>query len=200
MSKPVDVTCADVLDRLDAWIDGDLEPAEAGVLEAHMERCTACEAERRLAEEIRATLRGLPELELPDRVMKVVRAETAPTIGERVRGLLDTIGARPVPAGAAVAAIVLFIFAVVPLRQSETPPRYSAEEVERAAEETKLALAYVGGIARYAERQARHKVLSDDAVSGTLREISRSIEWTGAAVSSAPATTKLPKRIDEGSS
>jgi anti-sigma factor RsiW len=194
------VTCSEVLDLLDAWIDGDLEPAEAGVLEAHVERCTACEAERRLAEEIRATLRGLPELELPDRVMKVVRAETAPTIGERVRGLLDTIGARPVPAVAAVAAIVLFIFAVVPLRQSETPPRYSAEEVERAAEETKLALAYVGGIARYAERQARHKVLSDDAVSGTLREISRSIEWTGAAVSSAPATTKLPKRIDEGSS
>ena len=200
MSKPVDVTCADVLDRLDAWIDGDLDPAEAGVLEAHVEGCAACDEERRLADEIRAELRGLPELDPPDRVIKAVRDETAPTIGERARGLLDTIWARPVPAMAVVAAIVLFMLAVVPWRQSETPPRYTAEEVERAAEETKLALAYVGGIARYAERQARHKVLSDDVVSGTLREISRSIEWTGAAVSSAPATTKLPKRMDEGSS
>ena len=200
MSRPVDVTCADVLDRIEAWIDGDLEPKEAGVLEAHVERCPECEAERRLADEIRAGLRGLPELDVPDRVIKAVRDQTAPTIGERARGLLDTIVARPVPAVAAVAAIVLFMFAIGPLRQSETPPRYSAEEVERAAEETKLALAYVGSIARYAERQARHKVLSDDAVSGTLREISRSIKWTGAAVSSAPATTKLPMRTDEGSS
>ncbi len=200
MSKPVDVTCADVLDRLEAWIDGDLESREASLLEAHVECCAVCEAERRLAEEIRAGLRGLPEFDLPDRVIKAVRDETAPTIGERARGLLDTVVSRPVPAMAAVAAIVLFMLALVPWRQSETPPRYSAEEVERAAEETKLALAYVGGIARYAQRQARHKVLSDDAVSGTLREISRSIEWTGAAVSSAPATTKLPKRNNEGSS
>lgn len=201
MSRRVEeFTCAEVQDRLDAWIDGDLDPAEAGVLEAHVERCPECDGERRLAEEIRETLRGLPELDLPDRVMEVVRDETAPTIGERARGLLDAIFARPVPAVAAVAAIVLFVFVAVPLRQSETPPRYTAEEVERAAEEAKLALTYVGAIARYAERQARHKVLSDDAVSGTLREISRSIRWTGAAVSSAPTTTKLPMRIDEGSS
>jgi len=200
MSKPVDVTCADVLDRIEAWIDGDLEPREAGVLEAHVERCPECEAERRLADEIRAGLRGLPELDLPDRVIEAVRDQTAPTIGERARGLLDTIVARPVPAVAAVAVIVTLMVAVVPWRQSERPPRYSAEEVERATKETKLAMAYVGAIARYAERQARHKVLSDDAVSGTLREISRSIKWTGAAVSSAPATTKLPKRINEGSS
>ena len=200
MSRPVDVTCADVLDRIEAWIDGDLEAGEAGVLEAHVERCAACNEERRLADEIHAGLRGLPEFDLPDRVIKAVRDETTPTIGERARGLLDAIVSRPVPAVAAVAAIVLFMLAVVPWRQSETPPRYSAEEVERAAEETKLALTYVGAIARYAERQARHKVLSDEAVSGTLRDISRSIEWTGAAVSSAPATTKLPTRIDEGSS
>ena len=201
MSRRVEgMSCAEVQDRIEAWIDDDLEPAETGVLEAHVDRCATCEVARRLADEIRAELRGLPELDPPDRVIKVVRDATAPTISERARGLVDAIFARPVPAVAAVAAIVLFMLVVVPLRQSETPPRYSAEEVERAAEETKLALAYVGAIARYAERQARHKVLSDDAVSGTLREISRSIKWTGAAVSSAPATTKLPTRINEGSS
>jgi len=201
MSRCVErFSCAEVHDRLDAWIDGDLETAEADAVETHVEHCAACDTERRLAEEIWTELSELPELDPPDRVMEVVRGETAPTIGERARGLLDAIFARPAPAVAAIAAIAVLMLAIVPLRQSETPPRYSVEEVERAAEETKLALAYVGGIARYAERQARQKVLSDDAVSGTLREIARSIEWTGAAVSSAPATTKLPTRIDEGSS
>jgi anti-sigma factor RsiW len=200
MSKPDDVTCADVLDRLDAWIDGDLDPGEAGVLEAHVEGCAACDEERRLADEIRAELRGLPELDLPDRVIKAVRDETTPTIGERARGLLDAIVTRPVPALAAVAAIVLFIFAVVPWRQSETPPRYSAEEVERAAEETKLALAYVSSITRRAEIQVRRRVFEDGAVSATVRGISRSLDWTGTAAGAEPTTTVLPKQNHEGSS
>jgi len=201
MSRRVEsMSCAEVRDRIEAWIDGDLEPAEAGVLEVHMEGCAACDEERRLADEIRAGLRGLPELDLPDRVIKAVRDETAPTIGERARGLLDAIVTRPVPAVAAVAAIVLFMLAVVPWRQSETPPRYSAEEVARAAEETKLALAYVSSITRRAEFQVRRRVFEDGAVSATVRGISRSLDWTGTAVGAEPTTTVLPKQNHEGSS
>ena len=170
------------------------------MLEAHVERCPECEAERRLADEIRAGLRGLPEFDVPDRVIKAVRDQTTPTIGERARGLLDAVFARPVPAMAAVAAIVLFMLAVVPWRQSETPPRYTAEEVERAAEETKLALAYVSSITRRAELQVRRRVFEDGAVSATVRGISRSLDWTGTAAGAEPTTTVLPKQNHEGSS
>jgi len=200
MSKPVDVTCADVLDRFEAWIDGELEPADAAKLDSHVAGCAACRDEHRFALEIRSQLQAMPVFDPPARVVNAVHDAATPTMGERLNEFLNAVMRRPAPAVAAVAVIAVLVLAVVPLLRTPTTPRYSAEEVERATEETKLALAYVGGIARHAERQARQKVMSEAAVSGTLREISRSIEWTGAAVSPAPSTTKRPKRIDEGSS
>jgi hypothetical protein len=72
--------------------------------------------------------------------------------------------------------------------------------VARAAEETKLALAYVSSITRRAEFQARRKVFEDGTVSATVRGISRSLDWTGGAAGAEPTTTVLPKRNNEGSS
>ncbi len=200
MSRCVEsFSCTEVHDRLDAWIDGDLETAEADALETHVEHCAACDSERRLAEEIRAGLRGLPELDPPDRVMSVVRDVTAPTVGERARGLMDAVILRPAPAVAAVAVIVVLMLAVLPLRRSGTP-QYTDQEVARAAEETKLALAYVSSITRRAESRVRRKVFEEGAVSATVRGISRSLEWTGTAAGSEPTTTVLPKEEHEGSS
>jgi len=200
MSRHVEgMTCAEVWDRIDAWIDGDLEPAEASVLEVHVEGCAACDEERRLAVEICAELRGLPELDPPDRVIKAVHDATAPTIGEKVRGLLDAITWRPAPAVVALVVIVVLVMVVFPGRRSGTP-QYTDQEVARAAEETKLALAYVSSITRRAEIQARRKVFEDGAVSATVRGISRSLDWTGTAAGAEPTTTVLPKQNNEGSS
>ena len=200
MSRRVEsMSCAEVQDRLDAWIDGDLEPAEAGVLEVHMESCAACDEERRLADEIRAELRGLPELDPPDRVIKVVRDETAPTIAEKVRQLMDSVILRPAPAVAVLAVGVVLMLTILPTRESGTP-QYTDKEVARAAEETKLALAYVSSVTRRAESQVRRKIFEDGAVSATVRGISRSIEWTGSSAGAEATKNVLPKKNNEGSS
>jgi anti-sigma factor RsiW len=193
------MSCAEVRDRLDAWIDGDLEPAEAGVLEVHMECCAACDEERRLADEIRAELRGLPELDPPDRVIKVVRDETARSVGERVRQLMDSVTLRPAPAVAVLAVGVVLMLTVLPMRRSGTP-QYTDQEVARAAEETMLALAYVSSVTRRAESQVRRKIFDDGAVAATVHGISRSLEWTGSLAGAEPTTNVLPEKNYEGSS
>ena len=200
MSRRVEgMSCAEVRDRLDAWIDGDLEPTEAGVLEVHMEGCAACDEERRLADEIRAELRGLPELDPPDRAIKVVRDETAPSVGEKVRQLMDSVILRPAPAVAVLAVGVVLMLTVLPMRRSGTPP-YTDQEVARAAEETRLALAYVSSVTRRAESQVRRKIFEDGALSVTVRGISRSFEWTGSSAEPEPTKNVLPKKNNEGSS
>ena len=200
MSRRVEsMSCAEVQDRLDAWIDGDLEPAEAGVLEVHLEGCAGCDEERRLADEIRAELRGLPELDPPDRVIKVVRDETAQTIAERVRQLMDAVILRPAPTVATLVVVVVVMLAVLPTRESGTP-QFTDKEVARAAEETKLALAYVSSVTRRAESQVRRKIFEDGAVSTTVRGISRSFEWTGSSAGAEPTKNVLPKKNNEGSS
>jgi anti-sigma factor RsiW len=45
--------------RLGAWLDGELEPAEARRVMAHVERCAACERRRLLLNEAGARLREL---------------------------------------------------------------------------------------------------------------------------------------------
>jgi len=180
MSRCVDsVTCAEVHDRLDAWIDGDLDTVEADAVETHVERCAACDMERRLAEEIRTELSGFPDFDPPDRVLSAVRGAA--------------------PAVAVLAVGVVLMLTVLPTRESGTP-QYTDKEMARAAEETRLALAYVSSVTRRAESQVRRKIFEDGAVSATVRGISRSFEWTGSSAGAEPTKNVLPKKHNEGSS
>jgi len=200
MSRCVEsFSCAEVHDRLDAWIDGDLDTAEADAFETHVEHCAVCDMERRLAEEIRTELSGFPEFDPPDRVLSAVRGATAPSVGERARGLMDGLIMRPAPAIAALALVAVLLVAVLPMRRSGIP-QYTDKEVARAAEETKLALAYVSSATRRAESEVRRKIFEDGAVAATVRGISRSLEWTGSAAVAEPTKTVLPKEENEGSS
>jgi hypothetical protein len=193
MSPPVDpVVCSDVLHRIEAWIDGDLEAGEATTIEAHVEGCA-------FALEIRSRLHAMSELDPPNRVLSAVRDATAPSVGERARGLMDAVILRPAPAIATLAVVVVVMLAVLPARESGTP-QYTDKEVARAAEETKLALAYVSSVTRRAESQVRRKVLEDGAVAATVHRISRSMDWTGTVAGAEPTTTVLPKEEHEGSS
>ena len=59
------MNCKRVEERLEAWIDGDLAPAEARELEAHLERHAPCAQRASLARAVRAGLRALPERDAP---------------------------------------------------------------------------------------------------------------------------------------
>jgi anti-sigma factor RsiW len=189
MSPRVDSNrCVDVLDRLDAWIDGDLDDAEADSLKTHVDRCESCRAERRLAEEVAAELRAMPDFELPERVLQTVRRKTQPTLMERSRVFFEGSTLRPATAVVALAVVVVMVLLISP-RGGPTGPRYTDQEITRATEETKLALAYVGSITRRAELRVTEKIFDDGVATQTVSAVRRSLQIIGGA---AAATADLP--------
>ena len=185
--------CHDTLERIEAWIDGDLDPIEAVAVESHVERCASCQAARREAQEVVSELRSLPEFPVPERVLQTVVEEARPNVWDRLADALGGSIFRPLPALAALAAFVFAIFFVAPWRGTDGP-EYSKQEVDRVAAETKLALAYVGSVARRVEMRVKERVLDDGVTGETVRGVNRSLKFIGEAAA-APAglpATPLP--------
>lgn len=177
------LNCDQACDRLEAWIDGDLDPRAAEETRCHIEACPSCRTELDLAKEVRATLRSLPAFELPARVLHAVRSAAEGDSGPVAATRWWT---RPVAAVAAVAAAVLLALVVAPERQTPRP-QADAAEVARVTAETRLALAYLGSAARRAEVRLKTRVVDDRAVVATLKGVSSSLRWTHG---SDTATTK----------
>jgi hypothetical protein len=198
MSQRVDgLSCAVVVDLLEEWIDGDLVGPDAVAIEAHLEGCASCSEERLLAERVRDSLRSLPELDAPPRVLDAVRSATQPRAADGLRSLFEKMAARPAPALAAAAAAVFLVLVIQPWGD-RSAPQFTEEEIRQATVDTKLALAYVGNITRRAERKVRHAI-DEKAVTPTMQGIARSMEWTGNAGGGLPASTS-PSNNREGSS
>ena len=199
MSRHPDLhSCADVLERLEAWIDGDLDESEAAAVKAHVDLCEACQAERRLAETVVAELRALPEFDVPETVLQAVHSRTRPTLGERLRAFVEVSRFRPVPALAAVAAVVLVVLVLSPSPRP-TEQQYTEQEVDRAVAETKLALAYVGSIAQRAELRVKERVLNEGAAARTVRGVRRSLQIIGEAGATAAELPATPTTQLKGS-
>ncbi len=180
--------CADILERLDAWIDGDLDAAEAAAVKEHVDHCDSCQAERQLAEAVVAELRSMPEFDVPQRVVQRIRGKTRPTLIDRSRIFVEDHRIRPAPAFAVAAAVVLLVLVVSPWRQP-TEPQYTDREVARAVAETRFALAYVGSVAQRAELRVKERVLNQGAAGKTVRGVRRSLQVIGEA---GAATADLP--------
>ena len=73
-------------DLLSAWLDGELAPAEAADVAAHLEGCPACAGERDEVEASRVMLRGLPRLEVPPGVLRPLPAVH---VGDLISARLD---------------------------------------------------------------------------------------------------------------
>ncbi len=194
MSPFVDsVSCIEIIKVIESLIDGELGATETAAVEAHLESCADCAAERRHSEEIRAQLRALPMLDLPETLLSEVERATrndAPSVSGRfVTGGLFRHGPK---IAVAVAAAVLLL--VVSLWNRAPQPTVSQMEAERAAAEARLALAYVADMTRRAERVARARVIEDDAVATTIRSVSRSLQWAGGSGGGKvpPVPTKKP--------
>lgn len=73
-------------DLISAWLDGELEPAEAAAVVAHLDGCSACGLERDEVEAARWAIRALPPLEAPPGVL---RASPTVHIGDLLSARLD---------------------------------------------------------------------------------------------------------------
>jgi len=133
--------CERMETRIGAWLDGELPPAEAAEVAAHLERCPACAAELEGLRQLGAAIRReLPRLAAPEALRAAVRAEAAappaspPPIALRRR--------RAAPRWLALAASVLLLVGV------------AGEVAWRAG-----------------ERSARRGVVADELVAAHLRSL-----------------------------
>ena len=199
MSQRVDSDrCAEVLDRLDAWIDGDVDESEAATMQAHVDDCEACQRERRLAEELVAELRAMPRFEVPERVLRAVDRRTRPGVVEKIHSFLEGIVRRPLPAMAAVAAVLVAVVVMTPWNRSSVP-EYSEQEISRAADDLRLAFAYVGDVTRRAEVRVKERVFDEGVAAQTLRSVRRSFRIIGEVGTTATGPAATPQPTVKGS-
>jgi anti-sigma factor (TIGR02949 family) len=171
---PRRLDCEDVLEVLEAHLDGDLAGREAAAVAVHLEGCAGCAAELELAASVRRELRALPGLDAPPAVLRQVLRQA----GEARFGWRPAMTVRP--AWAALAAAV-FAAAVLGaglwLRPAPQEPAAvaaaDAAAVVQATEEARYALALVAQVGRRTGLTLRQDVLTEHLVDPSVRSLSR---------------------------
>jgi hypothetical protein len=132
--------CATIAPLLDAYLDGELTPAEQETVKAHLATCASCRAEAEAIRSIVADARALPRSLPPERDLwsgigpRLTQAAVGP---ERVR--------RPRPLRgwfrlAAAIGLILFGAGLATLWQRNTAPSpFAAEQARYTAASTALA-------------------------------------------------------------
>ena len=176
-------SCAAVSERIEAYLDAELDAASAERLESHAATCVSCRRELEHARLVLGELRGLPLVECPPRVSEAVLAQ----VRERAAAQSGASVAPPaagLPSWWALAAAALIALAAgiaaltLPFadRRVEAPERsavYTQAELEQAEQDLRFALAYFGGIARKAGMTLRDDVIADRVLEPPRRAMAR---------------------------
>jgi anti-sigma factor RsiW len=154
---------------LEPYVDGELAADEVVRLRAHLEQCRSCGAQLQLAQDVRSTLRELPELAPPTALLERVRSAAAQELRpvavhpSRATPLSAAKAAprrwRPAAIRVALAAAVAALLAAVLLMRAPAPVSPPSAQVARATEQARFALAYVGRVGRHAGLALRDEVL-----------------------------------------
>ena len=176
------LACHDVLDLLEPYVDGDLEPAAAGRLRSHLEGCPACAAELVLTRRIQRELRALPQLDCPPEIVERARRQGAEVVPFRPRRAALPLRTLRVIAAAALLALVLGGGALFIRSQQQR----RAAEVAQATAEARYALALLGKVSRRAGLDVRDEVLARRVVLPAARSVSRSLSLSGVSQGAAP--------------
>jgi Putative zinc-finger len=180
MTMPRPLDCRQVLEHLEAYVDGDLDGERTAAVAAHLESCAGCAAEWRLADDVRHELRALPAFDTPPEVLRAVFQQVG---AERFR---PPARADRRPAWAALAA-AFFAMAVIGggiflSRETATPSEPAGvdlaqadpEEIARATEEARLAFAQVARVSRQAGFAVRED-LGEHLVAASTRSLTRAL-------------------------
>lgn len=167
MSPPSDaVTCARCEERLEAWLDGMLDPIDAARVEDHVTRCPSCAESASLARAVLRDLHDLPELEPPTSVLAGVRTAT--------RSRPRAMPWRRRPAALAAAAVVVAALSALLLFRGSAPTE--ADRIGRASLETRYALGVVARAGRTAGRELGISLNDGLAARRTAAEIGRALD------------------------
>jgi anti-sigma factor RsiW len=171
--------CEWMQERIDAYVDGDLSPAESAVADMHLTRCAACAEELHLARQVAGSLRALPAVRCPDSIPEAVRARIGAAGSVRW-------GVKPwpwyyrwqeffkSPAVIGVATALLFVVITAVMGNQQKPqPAYTQAEIEEAELDAKLALAYLGKYTHRAGKTVRDDVFEQGLIAPIMRAVQR---------------------------
>jgi len=175
------ISCEQVRDLLDIYLDGDLGPSEAASMESHLSECKACSEELELAKAIRNALHALPEKECPERVVrnaqeqierKEKRKSALPVKSPVIRDLLKWRWAAGAVAALIVLAIGLFLLRKPPQpRETLTP-----HQIEQARAEVEFTFACIGSIGYQSAAAVYNDVLESKVLPSVKKAIEETIE------------------------
>jgi RNA polymerase sigma-70 factor (ECF subfamily) len=202
------MTCPEVRDRLSAWLDEDLPPAERREVEAHLSGCAPCRQEGERLRRTVALLAGLGRPRAPagfvDRVLE--RVEPAPWYRRLARGLFVPVPVKvPLQAAAAVLVAIMAVLvyertpelsrppvvpAPVPAARPAEPPAAVEEKARDRGQEFRKERADAERPVRRAETPA---VAAAPAESRAQPEAAREAGKRAAAPASPPAVLPAPE-------
>lgn len=166
--------CTWFLDRVELYVDGELDGKEREAFESHARSCAPCRRELSLAETVLEELKALPQLRCPEDV--VDRAAAAADVGSRgedspLRRWFGWLGGyRNVSLRPAMAVMLVVIVAVTMfvLRHHDQSPfngndraAYDQKEIELAKIEAEIAFAYIGKYSRRTGEIIRKDIIQD---------------------------------------
>ncbi len=130
--------CSTIAGRLDAWLDGELDPAEAAEVERHLAGCATCRAEADAIRSILADARALPRSIPPARELWTgISGRVTPAPGGTTRRRLGAAIAVPRSLWTRVAAAILLMLfgaALATFWQRRIAPAGFAAQQARYAE------------------------------------------------------------------
>jgi len=169
------MSCETARELIHRVLDGELMDAvRREELDEHLGACAECRRARDELGAVQSALRGLPAQPFPDEALQEVwRRTTRSGPVRRVAVGRRWLDWRP---AAAAAVLALALYAAWDAGVVRNEP--TAEEVARAAEETRMVLALTARALRDARQVAVKDVLADE-VSPALRRVP--IRWPGGA-------------------
>jgi len=165
--------CLNVGGRLEAYLDGELPPAEQAEVAAHLASCPECRADLAFAQRIADTLHSLPPERCPDRVIERVYERVAPPRSTfRDRWRVPTW--RPVLVGS-LAALLLAVTALIGQKQPAAPG-YADADIRAAEREARWALAYIGLLGERTGKTVKSSVIDKRIIIPVVRTLERSLD------------------------
>lgn len=170
-----ELCCQAVSDRLEALVDGDLDPGAEVLVRRHLERCDDCRREWQRALDIRDALRAMPVFEPPRSVCAPLLAETEGSSSSGAGRVVAT--RRKLWLATVAAAAAVLIVALVP-RHTTRPARYEASgSAVQAAAEAKFAVALVADVGRLGRQRLEQQLLESGSLATTVRGVSLPLRW-----------------------
>ncbi|HUV04901.1 MAG TPA: zf-HC2 domain-containing protein [Armatimonadota bacterium] len=122
------MSCQRVLSLLSAYMDGEVETADADAIARHLAACASCACEYELLRRTTAMLKSTAEIEPPACLLEQIKAATVkrPALRARVYAALGTAGRMPqyvrwTAAGAAAVCVILGVLLLHPGAKQSAP-------------------------------------------------------------------------------